>query len=587
MERGEKHLDTEQHDHAADCLSELINSSRLDQLDLDSSLSFLNDPASLLESTLATDASLIPPLLEGGEVIDPSTFLTMSIGPDQGNHAQEDAAAVLNPPLSVPDISNFMSALESIPLLPSAATVTRNSVDSYMSKASHSQSMAAGHRPSVQNMVPNTLRQNYIGGRSPTVSAAHNLLSSLSTQGGGMLTVSNALSMSLSSSLARLPQQANLSAQSSPGQSGASIPLLQFLQQNFPKIHDDLKGLIQSTANPLQTRPPQNSSPYIAPNLVFTPPKPVATVMNRSAPPAVVVTSSRTPVFAQIISSSTTSQPAPTVAAKVPVTTSKPAAAASSSGLQLHQQQPRPPVSKPTLAPQAAYLAAATTPIHNVSTESTTRPTACQLSSTAGMHVKMEIPKDTSLRKTLVQSVQDHSNAGDSGDIGDIDVGQPIRRCELPPHLREHDYCLYNPEEGLCREMRQAAVPDAQFSCNIPPARLSYAPVIPESPATLYKLLKVQPSKSSTPRPGRPSQARSGPRQRNSGCVLCVCMCVCVCACVCVHVCVCMCVCACVCMCVCACVYVCVCVCVCVCAYVRSVCVCACVFVWCVVRACV
>eukprot|EP00731_Ephydatia_muelleri_P027004 Em0018g1104a len=523
MERGEKHLDTEQAEHAADCLSELISSSRLDQLDLDSSLSFLNDPASLLESTLATDTSLIPPLLEGGEVIDPSSFLNMNIGPDQGSHAHEDAAAVLNPPLSVSDISSFMSAFESLPLLPmyssAAAVGTPNSIGSYMARAS--QSTAANHRP-LQNATSNALRQNFVGGRPPTVSAAQNFLSSLSSQGGGMLTVSNALSMSLSSSLSRLPQQMSVpTLQAAPpaaGQSSASIPLLQFLQQNFPKIHDDLKGLIQSTASPMLGRPPQNVSPSVVPNLApaFTPPKPAMAVPSCRSVPSMAVTSSRTPVFAQIISSNSTSQPTLSVAAKTPVTTPRPAAAVAPAasghhpttpGLQQLQQSRHPGDQASAISPEGT----------SVANHGGRQPlSASQLSTAVGINVKMEVPTDANLRKTLVQSADDSDNVGDHGDGGgDIDVGLPIRRCEFPSHLREHNYCLYNPEEGLAREKRQVA-PDAQFSCNIPPARLSYAPVIPESPATLYKLLKVQPTKSSTPRP-RLSQGRLGARQRGSG----------------------------------------------------------------------
>ena len=574
MERGEKHLDTE---HAADCLSELISSSRLDQLDLDSSLSFLNDPASLLESTLATDASLIPPLLEGGEVIDPSSFLNMNIGPDQGSHAREDAAAALNPPLSVSDLSSFMSAFESLPLLsmtsPSSVAGTPNSIGGYVAKAS--QSTAASHRP-PQNATSNALRQNFVGGRPPTVSAAQSFLSSLSSQTGGMLTVSNALSMSLSSNLSRLPQQMSLptTVQAQPagsGQPGASIPLLQFLQQNFPKIHDDLKGLIQSTASPMLGRPPQNNiSPSAVPNLppVFTPPKP-AMPSSRSVP-LMAATSSRTPVFAQIISSSPTSQPALTVASKTLVATPRPLAADSTPAISTHhhptppspQLQSRHPGTRPApLSHQVTVSAAsplgprASPEGAGVSNTGRQQPlSASQLSTAVGMHVKMEAPVDLNRRKTLVQSAD--NNVGDHGDGGgDIDVGLPVQRCEFPPHLREHNYCLYNLEEGLAREKRQVAL-DAQFLCNIPPARLSYAPVIPESPATLYKLLKVQPSKSSTPRP-RLLQGRLGARQRGSGYVVCVCVCVCVCKNlrVCMHACDCMVPLLSVCVCVCVCAY--------------------------------
>lgn len=59
-----------------------------------------------------------------------------------------------------------------------------------------------------------------------------------------------------------------------------------------------------------------------------------------------------------------------------------------------------------------------------------------------------------------------------------VDVGRPFQIVELPPHLKEHDYSLYNPEEGekVTRDKNMRIV------SNIPPSRVSYAPqVSPEA----------------------------------------------------------------------------------------------------------
>ena len=111
-----------------------------------------------------------------------------------------------------------------------------------------------------------------------------------------------------------------------------------------------------------------------------------------------------------------------------------------------------------------------------------------------GIHHKRKTPTRKShlldlgqqLSRTVVQPAESEAM--------EVDVGQPIQRLALPKHLKDHSYSLYNPEEG--EKLRQS---DAGFTpvSSIPPARLSYAPQVPDSPSTLHKLLKVLPKKNS------------------------------------------------------------------------------------------
>ena len=73
----------------------------------------------------------------------------------------------------------------------------------------------------------------------------------------------------------------------------------------------------------------------------------------------------------------------------------------------------------------------------------------------------------------------------------DIDVGS-VTPMELPSHLADHTYCIYNPTIAS----RSRSIPDRLIT--IPSERLSYAPEVPDSPKTLFKLLKVMPKKSSS-----------------------------------------------------------------------------------------
>ena len=72
-----------------------------------------------------------------------------------------------------------------------------------------------------------------------------------------------------------------------------------------------------------------------------------------------------------------------------------------------------------------------------------------------------------------------------------LDMGQPVVPLELPSFLADHTYCIYNPTvPSLPRQLPEYVV-------TIPSERLSYAPEVPDSLRTLFKLLKVLPKKVS------------------------------------------------------------------------------------------
>ena len=111
------------------------------------------------------------------------------------------------------------------------------------------------------------------------------------------------------------------------------------------------------------------------------------------------------------------------------------------------------------------------------------------------------------LSRTVVQPAESEAM--------EVDVGQPIQKLELPKHLKDHSYSLYNPEEGEKQRLSsRSTVPTSV--CSIPPARLSYAPQVPDSPSTLHKLLKVLPKKNSRSHPATPPPHSSSSRTPGS-----------------------------------------------------------------------
>ena len=82
------------------------------------------------------------------------------------------------------------------------------------------------------------------------------------------------------------------------------------------------------------------------------------------------------------------------------------------------------------------------------------------------------------MTKTLVEH--------DDVESMDVDVGQPFQMIELPPHLRDHGYSRYNPEEGEKLAAFIAAAGGSggrgrgsgRANSSIPPNRMSYAPTV-------------------------------------------------------------------------------------------------------------
>ena len=111
------------------------------------------------------------------------------------------------------------------------------------------------------------------------------------------------------------------------------------------------------------------------------------------------------------------------------------------------------------------------------------------------------------LNRTVVQPAESEAM--------EVDVGQPVQKMKLPKHLRDHSYSLYNPEEA--EKQRVLSASNFSFISTIPPARLSYAPQVPDSPSTLHKLLKVLPKKNSRQAHSPPRSGRGfGRRNRGS-----------------------------------------------------------------------
>ena len=112
--------------------------------------------------------------------------------------------------------------------------------------------------------------------------------------------------------------------------------------------------------------------------------------------------------------------------------------------------------------------------------------------------------KQQHLTKTLVEPVD--------AEPMDLDVGEPFTILELPPHLRDHSYSCYNPVEG--EKVAKQRPQSIRVLSGIPPARVSYAPPLPDSPNTLYKLLKVLPKKTTSRRSSTTSTKTPSRRNR-------------------------------------------------------------------------
>lgn len=76
-------------------------------------------------------------------------------------------------------------------------------------------------------------------------------------------------------------------------------------------------------------------------------------------------------------------------------------------------------------------------------------------------------------------------------ELMDVDVGKPFQMLELPPHLKDHSYSCYNPEEGDKMVVGDVGKGKGYrvSSSTIPPARVSYAPQVSDTKGR-WKILK-------------------------------------------------------------------------------------------------
>ena len=329
---------------------------------------------------------------------------------------------------------------------------------------------------------------------------------------------------------------------------GLNLPILQFLQANFPalqlgntsqdvfQVHTLLAHVLQQQQQlqQLQQQAQQQVQKAVASgqplgtptsgksNILATPvtpassqaqaAKPVQPHSSTSTASASSSSSASTqtvkqrtsmPVFAQVlpqvstggatrvtISQGIVGRPSPVVVPKKP----KNGAGSFTSPLLLSRQKTK--VNTTTLA---------SVPMTSRSTQASTALSSIHLKKEAAVQMSTRTAaKQHHLSKTLIEPVD--------AEPMDIDVGEPFQILDLPPHLRDHSYSCYNPEEGerLERQRKQSI----RVSSSIPPARVSYAPPLPDSPSTLYKLLKVIPKKATSRRSSAISSRTPSKRNR-------------------------------------------------------------------------
>ena len=342
------------------------------------------------------------------------------------------------------------------------------------------------------------------------------------------------------------------SAHPSPLPKGLNLPLLQFLQINFPKLRiDNLKDILQVNAlltHALQQQQQQLQQQIISSGIQITtvsPSQPTSTLVTVPSaatpkPTQIIRTKLAAPIpspIARPMAKTPTPPPKPASSKSLPPTTQTSTSSSSSSssrppvfvqiirnkdklpdGTTATQTQPQlkgTPIIIPTLGSGVRLpRTSLTSPlilqrqnklpniIHSTLASIPMRPSRVELKSEM-RRTMVHTPRSSKMLKTLIQPA-------DSEPM-EVDVGQPVQRLEYPPHLKDHTYCIYNPEEGdtIARLYSHTG--------SIPPVRLSYAPQVPDSPTTLYKLMKVLPrkitsrstSRTSTPRSGTPKGRRS------------------------------------------------------------------------------
>ena len=322
-------------------------------------------------------------------------------------------------------------------------------------------------------------------------------------------TVGNLLASAIASSITNL-SSSTTSASSSPSQAassspapaldsasipkGLNLPLLQFLNLNFPNLRiESIKDILQVNAilattlqlheqhkasAALQTPSSSSSSPVAAipqlpevkPRPTVSPLMPPTTVKQQPTPPTTssslgqaATAAGKTRVFAQVI------RPDGTKAAGSPVVIPKPSPSGRnplqrSSPLILIKQNKA--TSDLVVHTTLASIPPSTPSSLTTSTRSTRSKFKQDLPSSRALLKNLQLPKE--LTRTIVQPAD--------SEMMEVDVGQPLLSLNLPTHLKDHSYSLYNPEEG--ERIVKTRTGGIRITSTIPPARLSYAPQV-------------------------------------------------------------------------------------------------------------
>lgn len=353
------------------------------------------------------------------------------------------------------------------------------------------------------------------------------------------LTTSAASSKTGQTSLTTTPTSSGLQVPSNIPLSKTDLQLLAFLQSNLPHlshVQESIKSIIQnniilqsmkssllpstssstscstssSTSSALLLSPVKSSNVQVSSNvtpLTGITNIPVTTPTGSLATPTTSI--QRKPVLAQVIGSlgtssskSSSSSIAPSHSSPVVTVTTKGQTPISAS----HIVKTTPPSSSRLLVnPMVPHT-------HS----------QCNNQNTSGMTLSLASPilkapptksspltelslQLSSSNKLIPLDPMDDDDDDDDMDQGDetLDVGQPVLPLELPSFLADHTYCIYNPTvPSLPR-------PPPDHVVTIPSERLSYAPEVPDSPRTLFKLLKVLPKKATSSSRPRSSMMKS------------------------------------------------------------------------------
>ena len=267
--------------------------------------------------------------------------------------------------------------------------------------------------------------------------------------------------------------------------SEVDLKLLALLQSNLPHLshlQDSIKSIIQNNLI-LQSMKSTLASQKLAVTATPTTGSLVSVTMASSVSTPTTAMSLRKPVLAQVIGTGSSLKPT----ASVPVL-SKPLSEPSGDA-------------NPLLDPPQTTGGIVKTlpdPIPSVQSDSlvgnqkSKLPTILkqdqQQSTVGGVTAKMS-PLTALAAKISSQNILPEPSVDEPMDI---DVGQTVLPVDLPSHLLDHTYCVYNPSVSY----GPRPVPDRLIT--IPSERLSYAPEVPDSPRTLFKLLKVLPKKGSS-----------------------------------------------------------------------------------------